>query len=369
MGLWLAQDIGRTPSKASLTSKDVSSTKMAKHGTELRKLDLTLPETVNRACFVQSLATQRNLGDGVYIDDTVRDVVSGHVDGISFTSDIHTFVQAPAVQAVFSELGRRFRGVEEARNHLRRAQAGIKVLRNVKIPTRDGRHLLADVLHPNKAGRYPVLMRLRIYGRAFRIGAIFDDADRETSEKREDAWFQGDRQHLHPYWRFSDNAASACPSVWVSRGYIVALVDGRGVGNVPGKLNPYSKQKTRDYYDAIEWAAKQPWSDGNIGRYWRLIQRNDPVAYGDIRDLSYPGGIFLEATADKYYQGEGALSANFPSIDIPVLAAVRMASTIHPRSGFEASSLSSRVKKLMDAVYPGYMYKGFQPDLEAFCDQ
>ncbi|UKZ74114.1 hypothetical protein TrVFT333_001773 [Trichoderma virens FT-333] len=257
--------------------------------------------------------------------------------------------------------------------------------------------------HPNKAGRYPVLMRLGIYGRAFRIGAIFDDADRETSEKREDTWFQGDRQHLHPYWRFSKNAASASPSVWVPRGYVVVLVDGRGVGNVPGKSNPYSKQKTRDYYDAIEWAAKQPWSDGisaatgasyNATTQWHVAALHPPSlkaiasisADGDIHDLSYPGGIFLEATVAgggmnwccrsssptlrlKIMLGEGPLFANFPSIDIPVLAAVSMASTIHPRSGFEASSLSSRVKRLMDAVYPGYMYKDFQPDLEAFFDQ
>ncbi|UKZ74115.1 hypothetical protein TrVFT333_001774 [Trichoderma virens FT-333] len=61
----------------------------------------------------ESMATQRNLQNGVFIDDTVRDVVGGHADGISFTSVIDTFEQAPAVRAVFSELGRRFRGVEE----------------------------------------------------------------------------------------------------------------------------------------------------------------------------------------------------------------------------------------------------------------
>ncbi|PKK48995.1 hypothetical protein CI102_6029 [Trichoderma harzianum] len=126
-------------------------------------------------------------------------------------------------------------------------------------------------------------------------------------------------------------------------------------------------------------------------------------ADGDIRDLAYPGGIFLEGYRrwwwnelvlpvklpntevedyvgglrshpwdDEYYYGNGALSANFSSIDIPVLTAVSMTNTIHPRSGFEAfSSLSSRVKRLMvmDAVYSGNMYKDFQPDLEAFFDQ
>ncbi|PTB60591.1 hypothetical protein M431DRAFT_477055 [Trichoderma harzianum CBS 226.95] len=388
--------------------------------TELGNPDLALPETVNRARFIQSLAVETDLRNGVSIDDTVRDIVNRHADGISFTSDIETFEQSPAVRAVFSELGTRFRGVEEARNHLRRAQAGIKALRDVRVPTRDNSYLLADVFHPIDAGRYPVLLRLGIYGRAFRIGAISNDEDREISEKREDSWFQGDRDNLHPYWRWSENAASASPSVWVPRGYVVVLVDGRGVGNVPGKLSPYSKQEARDYYDAIGWAAKQPWSDGNVGLYgasynattqWHVAALHPPSlkamapisADGDIRDLAYPGGIFLEGYRrwwwnelvlpvklpntevedyvgglrshpwdDEYYYGNGALSANFSSIDIPVLTAVSMTNTIHPRSGFEAfSSLSSRVKRLMvmDAVYSGNMYKDFQPDLEAFFDQ
>ncbi|QYS93352.1 PepX_C domain-containing protein [Trichoderma simmonsii] len=360
--------------------------------TELGNPDLALPETVNRARFIQSLAVETDLRNGVSIDDTVRDIVNRHADGISFTSDIKTFEQSPAVRAVFSELGSRFRGVEEARNHLRRAQAGIKALRDVRVPTRDNSYLLADVFHPIDAGRYPVLLRLGIYGRAFRVGAISNDEDREISEKREDSWFQGDRDNLHPYWRWSENAASASPSVWVPRGYVVVLVDGRGVGNVPGKLSPYSKQEARDYYDAIEWAAKQPWSDGNVGLYgasynattqWHVAALHPPSlkamapisADGDIRDLAYPdyvGGLRSHPWDDEYYYGNGALSADFPSIDIPVLTAVSMTNTIHPRSGFEAfSSLSSRVKRLMvmDAVYSGNMYKDFQPDLEAFFDQ
>lgn len=167
--------------------------------TELGNPDLALPETVNRARFIQSLAVETVLRNGVSINDTVRDIVNRHADGISFTSDIETFEQSPAVRAVFSELGSRFRGVEEARNHLRRAQTGIKALRDVRVPTRDNSYLLADAFHPVDAGRYPVLLRLGIYGRAFRIGATSSDEDREISEKREGSWFQGDRDNLHPY--------------------------------------------------------------------------------------------------------------------------------------------------------------------------
>jgi putative CocE/NonD family hydrolase len=88
-------------------------------------------------------------------------------------------------------------------------------------------------------------------------------------------------------------------------------VGGRGVGRTPGKLNPFSRQEALDYYDAIQWAAEQPWSDGNVGllggSYNATIQWNvaalhpptlkaiaplasDSDAY---RDLAYPGGLLL----------------------------------------------------------------------------
>jgi predicted acyl esterase len=42
-------------------------------------------------------------------------------------------------------------------------------------------------------------------------------------------------------------------------------VDARGSGKSPGCLDPYSPREIQDYYDAIEWAARQPWSNGNVG--------------------------------------------------------------------------------------------------------
>ncbi|ETI21747.1 hypothetical protein G647_05816 [Cladophialophora carrionii CBS 160.54] len=386
----------------------------------LGKPSLTLPETVNRARFIQSLAAERDLRNGVSIDDTIRDIVNTHADGILFASDISTFEQAPAIREVFSKLGRRFRGAEEARNHLRRAQAGIRALRDVRIPTRDGSYLVADVFHPNDAGKYPVLLGVSVYGRAFQIGSILSDADFEASEKREAAWYETDRSHIVPSFRLSENAASGNASTWVPLGYAMVRVDERGVGHTPGTLNPFSKQGALDYFDAIEWAAKQPWSDGNVGTYgasynatiqWNVAALHPPSLRamapisgdGGYRDLAYPGGIFLEKYRhqwwndivlpiknpngdavdflgglrshpwdDEHYHGDGILSADFASIDTPVLTAVSLTGLIHARSGFEAfSHLSSRDKRLMvmDASYSAYMFEDFQPDVKAFFDQ
>jgi putative CocE/NonD family hydrolase len=42
-------------------------------------------------------------------------------------------------------------------------------------------------------------------------------------------------------------------------------VDGRGSGKSPGQCEPWSLAEAIDFYDAIEWAAAQPWCNGKIG--------------------------------------------------------------------------------------------------------
>jgi putative CocE/NonD family hydrolase len=55
------------------------------------------------------------------------------------------------------------------------------------------------------------------------------------------------------------------PEKWVPDGYAVIRVDSRGGGNSPGYLDIFSSQETRDYYECIEWAGVQPWSNGKVG--------------------------------------------------------------------------------------------------------
>src|SRR4051794_1065460 len=109
----------------------------------------------------------------------------------------------------------------EARNAARRARSGIEKLTDVEIPLRDGAHLLADVYRPVADGRYPVIVRLGIYGRAFGIGAVCDEESRIRSERREDSWFEhGPSEDAPPMLRFSENIVSANASDWVPRGYV-----------------------------------------------------------------------------------------------------------------------------------------------------
>lgn len=110
--------------------------------------------------------------------------------------------------------------------------------RDVAVPMRDGIALRADVLRPNSDGRFPTLVYRTPYGK--------EDALKEYATFRRA----------------------------VERGYAVLVEDVRGRYASGGEFLPY-QQEGHDGYDTIEWAARQPWSNGAIGTF----------------GLSYPGAV------------------------------------------------------------------------------
>jgi putative CocE/NonD family hydrolase len=87
-------------------------------------------------------------------------------------------------------------------------------------------------------------------------------------------------------------------------------VDSRGCGRSPGYVEHWSPRETKDLFDCIEWAGKQPWSNGKVGlsgisyyavNQWKVasIQPKHLAAicvwegFADFyRELSHNGGIY-----------------------------------------------------------------------------
>ncbi len=66
-----------------------------------------------------------------------------------------------------------------------------------------------------------------------------------------------------PYQKLSERML--VPAKYFSeRGYVFVAMDVRGRGDSDGVFVPYINEG-QDGYDAIEWCASQPWSDGNVG--------------------------------------------------------------------------------------------------------
>ncbi len=135
-------------------------------------------------------------------------------------------------------------------------QAEIVVEDDVGIATRDGTRLSARVFRPNAPGTHPVIIAFTAYGK-----------DRGPSQyptvlnNAHDPHFDLGRFRVSRWtsWEAPD------PAFWVPNGYVVVYVDSRGYGKSQGDASILSMRDGEDFFDAIEWAGTQTWSNGSVG--------------------------------------------------------------------------------------------------------
>ncbi|HET9904973.1 MAG TPA: CocE/NonD family hydrolase, partial [Xanthobacteraceae bacterium] len=129
--------------------------------------------------------------------------------------------------------------------------------RDVPITMDDGLVLRADVYRPKTAEKVPVVMTSGPYGKGVMYQEHYKLMWDWLVEQHPDLLPGSTRSFLT--WETVD------PEIWVPWGYAVVRVDSRGAGRSPGYLDIFSPRETRDYYNAIEWAGTQPWSNGKVG--------------------------------------------------------------------------------------------------------
>ena len=274
------------------------------------------PAATNLARLVQALDRDGDIETGVTIAPIVHDLFGPGF--INFSQPEADFAADPAVIGLLEKLNsapgaftankpRKLRNPAAARNELRRNIRGIIKLTDVRIPLRDGSYVCADIFRPAGDSQYPVIMSLGFYGKSFYHECICNAEVALAKEALEDRYFSGNPDGLQ-----YENHESVDASVWVPEGYICIRVDARGVCKSPGRQAPFSVQEAEDYYDAIEWAGVQSWSNGNVGlwgmSYLAMAQHNvaslQPphlkamIAQGTDADIYnealYGGGIFGE---------------------------------------------------------------------------
>src|SRR5262245_47397497 len=122
----------------------------------------------------------------------------------------------------------------------RAAEFEVAVETNVMIPMRDGVRLAVDIYRPAKDGRpvegkFPALLTRTPYDKG--------------------------------------NGRSSEGEYYAKRGYVVVINDVRGRYASEGTWRLIADDP-QDGYDVVEWIARQPWSDGQVGTF----------------GTSYPGG-------------------------------------------------------------------------------
>lgn len=99
---------------------------------------------------------------------------------------------------------------------------------NRDAPMRDGVKLKVDIFRPDAEGRFPAILQQTPYNK---------------------------------------NGQAGRARKFAARGYAVINVDSRGRFDSGGKWDPFSPHHKTDGYDLVEWVAKQPWCNGNVGTY------------------------------------------------------------------------------------------------------
>ena len=134
---------------------------------------------------------------------------------------------------------------------------GMRIDVDAPIPMDDGLVLRADVYRPIEDGRYPALISYGPYAK----GLSFQEAYKPQWDKMvaEHPDVLAGSTNKYQTWEALD------PEKWVPDGYVCIRVDSRGAGQSPGILDVWSPRETRDFYECIEWAAAQPWSNGKVG--------------------------------------------------------------------------------------------------------
>lgn len=128
---------------------------------------------------------------------------------------------------------------------------------DVPIPMPDGVVLRADVFRPVAEGRYPVIMTHGPYAKGLAFQRGYPGMWQPLASKHPEVLAGSSGKYQN--WETVD------PEKWVPDGYACVRVDSRGAGRSPGYLDIFSAQETRDYYECIEWAGVQPWSNGRVG--------------------------------------------------------------------------------------------------------
>jgi len=163
-------------------------------------------------------------------------------------------------------------GYVEARPRQESPDKAQNLTKDVAVPMRDGVVLRADVLLPASTGRFPALLYRTPYGKHFA---------------------------LEEYRTFQKAAA---------RGYAVVVQDVRGRYASDGEFDAY-RNEGHDGYDTIEWVARQPWCDGNVGTFglsypgavqWLAAVEDPPhlkamvpaMTFATPRNFFYSGGVF-----------------------------------------------------------------------------
>ena len=170
------------------------------------------------------------------------------------------------------------------RGLISKPQYGIRAEKDIMVTMRDGIRLAVDVFRPDAPGRFPALLAIGGYGKD-QVEMPFPPQPLFKSAVWDGNLECGDVQEIAP------------------RGYVHIVCDVRGIGHSEGEyVGGSPPQEARDGFDLVEWAAQQPWCDGNVGMigysYYGMMQLKTA-----IQQPPHLKAIFVSHVTFDHYRG------------------------------------------------------------------
>ncbi len=157
--------------------------------------------------------------------------------------------------------------------------------RDISIPLRGGMTLDCDIVRPDRAGRFPVILGVHAYPKSDQFTDLMPEG------------LSMARGHMEA----GDSAFFA------RRGYAHVVANIRGTGGSGGYFGNIDARSVADIAEALEWIASQPWSTGRVAMtgvsYFSLVsQRVAALKPPSLRCIWAPFG-WNDAYRDRYYHG------------------------------------------------------------------
>jgi predicted acyl esterase len=139
-----------------------------------------------------------------------------------------------------------------------------------------------DIFKPGGRGKFPAIVSLSPY-----------------VKDSQDGYFLPPQSIDKPLWDGSIEAGDT--GYIVPRGYVHIIADHRGSGKSEGEFGPKTSIG-QDGYDLVEWVAKQPWCDGNVGMMGYSAYAQSQF-FAAVEQPPHLKAIFFSGTAPDAYRG------------------------------------------------------------------
>jgi uncharacterized protein len=226
--------------------------------------------------------------------------------------------------------------MEDWKGRVSQPKYRVKSEKNVYVSMRDGVRLCVDIYYPDAPGKFPALLAASPYGK-------------ELQELP-------DPVRPYDFFHGAGGVEAGKTEFWVSRGYVHLIADTRGSGASEGNYSFYGKKESEDGYDLVEWIAKQPWCDGNVGMigmsYFALMQYHTAAQNPPHLKAIAPCDGLTDRYRQSCYHG-GILNYGFYVRWWPLLAVPSFAPL--STQEFSKDELNQRIEALKD--HPDF--KGF----------